>query len=336
MKKILLATTMLAGTAGFAAAEVAISGYAEIGVIKADAGFAGSTELQFHQDIEVTFSMSGETDSGLSFGAKIDLDETNVAALDDSGTTVFVSGAFGKMTMGDTDGALDWAVQDAGSLTSMGDDHTTHIAYFAANGLDGSGDGQIVRYEYSMGDFGVALSYEQADNGVDVRNNEDNVGIGATYSMDMNGTAVKIGLGYQTGMVARSVSDDPDTVGPIADPIFAATGDVVGLSVGVDLASGFSAVLGYTSTSIDAVNDITGETISQTGLGLTYTSGPLAVTMNYGVVDAGAIDGNTDSYGLAANYDLGGGAVVMVGYGSDVTGAPGNQSQWSAGLGLSF
>ncbi len=48
----------------------------------------------------MTFSMSGETDSGLSFGAAIDLDETNVAPLDDSGTTVFVSGAFGKLTIG--------------------------------------------------------------------------------------------------------------------------------------------------------------------------------------------------------------------------------------------
>ncbi len=142
---------------------------------------------------------------------------------------------------------------------------------------------------------------------------DDNVGIGATYSMDMGGTAVKVGLGYQSG-----------SVGPV-------NGDVVGASVGVDMASGFSAVVGYTNASADGE-----DSVSHTGLGLTYTSGPLAVTMNYGVIDAGAIEGNTDSYGLAANYDLGGGAVVMVGYGSDVAPLPGNQSQWSAGLGLSF
>jgi outer membrane protein OmpU len=310
---------MLAGTAGFAAAEVAVSGYAEMGVktwYLQDADgvvISDASNSSFHQDVEVTFSMSGETDSGLSFGAAIDLDETNVAAQDESGTTVFVSGAFGKLTMGDTDGALDWAVQDAGSLTSMTDDHTSHVAYFDANGFDGSHDGQILRYEYAMGDFGVALSYEQAANGL-ADASDDNVGIGATYSMDMSGTAVKVGLGYQAGSVAG------------------VNGDVIGASVGVDLASGFSGVIGYTSASLDGLNN----DITRTGVGLTYTTGALAVTANYGAIDAEGVAGTTDSYGLAANYDLGGGAVVMVGYGSDVAALPGNQSRWSAGLGLSF
>ena len=314
MKKILLATTMLAGTAGFAAAEVAVSGYAEIGVIKSDAGFAGSTELQFHQDVEVTFKMSGETDGGLSFGAQIDLDETNVAAGDDSGTSVFVSGAFGKLTMGDTDGALDWAVADAGSLTSMGDDHTTHRAYFDANGFDGSGDGQIVRYEYSFGDFGVAVSLEQASNGTNVAA-DDNVGIGATYSMDMGGTALRFGLGYQTGNEGGN------------------NGDVVGASISATFAGGFSGVIGYTATDFDnvAVADI-----DRLGIGLTYTTGALSVHANYGDVDDGTVGGSFDSYGLAVNYDLGGGAVVMAGYGSDTSAAAGDQSQYSIGLGLSF
>jgi outer membrane protein OmpU len=314
---------MLAGTAGFAAAEVAVSGYAEMGILTVTAD-SGASNTTFHQDVEVSFSMSGETDSGLSFGAAIDLDETDVAALDDSGTTVFVSGAFGKLTMGDTDGGLDWAVAETGSLTSMGDDHTTHIAYFSANGFDGSHDGQVVRYEYSMGDFGVALSYEQANNGA-TSASDDNVGIGATYSMDMAGTAVKIGLGYQSGTVDANLL-------PGAGNVAFVNGDVTAASVSVDMASGFSGVIGYSTASLDgAANDF-----NRTGVGLTYTTGALAVTANYGSLDAESIVGTTDSYGLAANYDLGGGAVFMVGYGSDVSFAAGNQSQWSAGLGLSF
>ena len=49
--------------------------------------------------------------------------------------------------------------------------------------------------------------------------------------------------------------------------------------------------------------------------------------------DVGA---SLDSYGLAVNYDLGGGAVVMAGWGSDVSIAAGDQDQWSIGLGMSF
>ena len=311
---------MLAGTAGFAAAEVAVSGYAEIGVLSTESAAATTTlgnvagDLTFHQDVEVTFKMSGETDGGLSFGAAIDLDETDVSLGDDDGTTVFVSGAFGKLTMGDTDGALDWAVQDAGSLTSMGDDHTTHVAYFAASGFDASQDNQVVRYEYSFGDFGVAVSFEQADNGSSaVGTLDDNLGIGATYSMDMSGTALKFGLGYQAG-------SDGTT-----------NGDVWGISAGAEFAGGFSGVIGYTDTSLDGV----GNDSSALGLGVTYASGPLSVTANYGEID-NEVAADVDSYGLAVNYDLGGGAVVMAGYGSDVDAAAGNQKQYSIGLGLSF
>ncbi|MBU9697748.1 porin [Rhodobacteraceae bacterium HSP-20] len=330
---------MLAGTAGFAAAEVALSGYAEIGILATDGGAAG-TITQFHQDVEVTFTMSGETDGGLSFGAAIDLDETNVAAGDDSGTTVFVSGSFGKVTMGDTDGALDWAVADAGSLTSMGDDHTTHVAYFSANGLDGSHDGQVVRYEYAMGDFGVAVSYEQANNGnaavVAGVTADDNVGIGATYSMDMSGTALKFGLGYQAGAITNSPANNgPDGLAGTPDDVAAVVlnGDVWGASVSAEMANGFAAKLGYTSTQPDTAGALSTD---RTGLGLTYTTGALSMHVNYGDVDTGVAATSFDSYGLAVNYDLGGGAVVMAGYGSDVAAAAGNQAQYSIGLGLSF
>ncbi|MEY4872790.1 MAG: hypothetical protein RLZZ563_2120, partial [Pseudomonadota bacterium] len=62
MKKILLATTMLAATAGFAAAEVSLSGDARMGITKVD----GSDAVLNHR-ARVKFSLSGETDNGLSF-----------------------------------------------------------------------------------------------------------------------------------------------------------------------------------------------------------------------------------------------------------------------------
>ena len=65
-------------------------------------------------------------------------------------------------------------------------------------------------------------------------------------------------------------------------------------------------------------------------LGLTYTSEVLdrLLHMNYGEYDGGA-----DGFGLAANYDLGGGAEVQFGYGfgRDGTGAD-SDSQWSLGV----
>jgi outer membrane protein OmpU len=325
MKKVLLATTMLAGTAGFASAEVSVTGYAEIGIWSNTAG-----DLAFWQDVEVTFGMSGTTDGGLEFGAKIDLDEGDVALNDDSGTEVWVSGAFGKITMGDTDGALDWATADAGALTSLADDHTTHAGYYAGNGLDGAsidnlgaiipgGDGQIVRYENTIGAFGFALSLEQIGNGADTYvvgtgttattlPGETIWGVGLKYAADLGGTTVNFGLGHQkiTGY------------------------DVSATAVSVDGSSGpISGMIGFTRY------DLAGTDLDHIGLGLTYSSGPLALHANYGKYKATGV--SEDSWGLAANYDLGGGAVVMFGYGSDMDfGTPGSQDQWSLGLGLSF
>src|SRR6056297_1358365 len=81
MKKILFATTALVASAGIASAEVALSGYAELGVFEnqngTGDGFSGdATKAQVFSDIDVTFSMSGEADNGLTFGASIDLDES--------------------------------------------------------------------------------------------------------------------------------------------------------------------------------------------------------------------------------------------------------------------
>ncbi len=66
MKKILLATTALVGFAGAAAAEITMSGYAEMGIAGGD---GPGIETQFHQDWQINFDLVGETDGGLSFGA---------------------------------------------------------------------------------------------------------------------------------------------------------------------------------------------------------------------------------------------------------------------------
>ena len=314
MKKILLATTMLAGTAGFAAAEVSISGYAEIGIWSynhdaagawiGDSGLASTgSAVAFYQDVEVKFNMSGTTDGGLEFGAVIDLDETNVATNDDSGTSVWVSGAFGKLTMGDTDGAIDWALADMdGDMTSITDDHSTHNAWFGGTAFDGAGDGQIVRYENTFGDVAFAISAEQGDNGIGVA--DDIFGIAVKYTADLGGTDVALGLGYQDA---------------------GALGKAIGVSAAATAANGVGGKIAY----IDYEMFAGAVDASHLGLEVSYKSGPLGVAVNYGEVEFAGV--SVDSWGAVANYDLGGGAKVMGGYGKDDAG-----DTWSLGLGLSF
>jgi hypothetical protein len=57
--------------------------------------------------------MSGTADNGTTFGAAIDLDENAAGVgLNDAGVAIFISGDLGTLTLGDTDGALDWAMQE--------------------------------------------------------------------------------------------------------------------------------------------------------------------------------------------------------------------------------
>ena len=291
MKKLLIASTALVATAGMAAADVSLSGYAEMGI--ADAG--GAAGVQFHSDLDVKFSLSGETDGGLTFGATIDLDEvSNGIATQNSPASVWIKGGFGNLTMGDTDGAFDFALTEVGMLTSIADDHTTHSGYSGNGGLDGAGkttgSDQILRYDNTFGDFGVAVSYE-IDNGA---GNGDVLGLGVKYSADLGGATLALGLGYQT--------HDND--------------DIMGVSVKTSI-SGFDIVVNFTDQ--DSVG-------SYTAVGLGYTVGDLAMTVNYGEKDTGA-----EGFGIAANYSLGGGATVMAGYSDDNVG-----DQFSLGLGLSF
>lgn len=306
MKKVLLASTALVATSSFAlAADVKVSGNAEIGIFD-----NGVDDVQFFQSADVRFSMTGETDAGLSFGATIDLDDladmgilghdsNDVNGGQFADFTVFVSGSFGNLTMGDTDGAFDWALSEVGALTSIADDHTTHIGYSGNSGLDGTYDGQVLRYDNTFNDFGFALSAELDDTGT----GDEVIGVGVRWSGDMGGTDIAVGLGYQDNGVT----------------------DVTGVS----LRAGFgdlTAVLNYSTFSATA-----GDT-DHVGVGVTYSSGPLSLHANWGEFDPD-VGLSTDGYGVAANYDLGGGAVAMLGYGSENAAG---EAQWSAGLGLSF
>ena len=130
MKTLLTSTALLLASVSFASAEITLSGSARMGVIDD----FGDDNTGFTSRARVEFSLSGETDGGLSFGASFRADNASGA---NSGTagSVFVSGAFGKLSMGDVDGAANAAVGhvDGVGLTGLGDLPT--VAYSALGAL---------------------------------------------------------------------------------------------------------------------------------------------------------------------------------------------------------
>ncbi|WP_292292806.1 porin [Marivita sp.] len=315
MKTLLLASTALVATAGIAAAEVSISGYAEIGVIGGD---RWGDEAQFHTDVDVFFAMTGESDGGLAFGATVDLDEVagGLPNTDDNGATWFLSYGAMRLDMGDTDGAYDAALQETALAgASIADDETEHAGYNRGNaGLDGLHDGQIARVSYSAAGFTAGLSAEIDDSGVD-----DPVwGLGLRYVTDFGGTAIGVGLGYQT--VDRDVLADVD---------------LIGVSLDAKFAGGFSAAINYAEADIEGQSD----NATWYSVGVGYTMNALSVGVNYGEFDDWALNGagseDRSGFGLAATYDLGGGLAAHLGYGEGEDTA-GQEDSYSFGLSMSF
>jgi outer membrane protein OmpU len=145
--KCLLATTVLAATTGYAAAEVKTTASVRMGVqslVGADAGF--------YTRVRIGFAASGESDNGLTFGASVRNDQVGTGGQANGDSTVFISGAFGKLAMGDVSGAADAIVGQVSGVgfTSLGS--TNEIGYLGNTKT-------AALYTYSAGalTFGLGL-----------------------------------------------------------------------------------------------------------------------------------------------------------------------------------
>jgi len=166
MKKILLASTILVGTAGVAAADVSFSGAAYFGM-----GY-NITTTTFAPEVsaEFTASMMTTTDGGLEAGASVTVTGGNV-----TWDTDYTSSTFGTSSEGGN------SVGDA-SVYLSGDWGKLAVAYDA----DGSGAGATstdydvtVTYTNTWGDFSVAAYYTLAVDGAAGTNGD--AGVKGTY-----------------------------------------------------------------------------------------------------------------------------------------------------------
>lgn len=338
MKKVLLATTVLAMSATVAAAEVSLSGDARMGVAY---NSEAANEVGFTSRARVTFNLSGESDNGLSFGASFRADtaaeasrrgyvETAGAASRDvngmpsqAAGSVFVSGAFGKISMGDVDGAAEKVNGDVYGvgLTNLGDSNENTFLSNAS-----AADRTAVRYDYTTAGFTFALSADNPQNdprtvgGVYSTTNGHNTGnaysVGVAYAVD----AYKFGLGYETRNIV-SAAGGADLKLKQEQVIASAEGTFGDVSV--------KAVYGdFDNASLD----------KQYGLSAQYKVDALTVAGFHRVEDiAGATTGKNKFTGIGASYDLGGGAAVVGGL-VDVNRPAGAflADETRADLGLSF
>lgn len=288
MKKVLLATTAMALSAGVAYAEVSISGNARMGLQYSS--ITGQT--RFEKRMTVDINASTESSSGITFGAKMRLRSNEAGATIATGARVYLQTNGFELAMGNIDGAIESMpnlYSPSVGLTGLGwgglVTNTAGNGYWQWDAYSSSGNGaEGIEMIYTAGAFTGHISY--SDNTV---SSGATIGrhAGAYGAYTFNDWTVALG-------VARG-SFDMNGNGVI-DVAEVDNGDKVVLTVGGkigDYGVGFGVADNNGTTKI-ALNG-------------SATFG--ATTVSAYVADEDTALADT-SYGLGVSYDLGGAAVV--------------------------
>lgn len=252
LRSSIFATTALVATAGVAAADVTLGGGANAGLRS-----TGTGDAFLHYEIDIDIKASGETENGLSFGASMDLDEL-------AGSTdpeIFVSGAFGTVTIGDVDIATDGlGLPDLG-FDGIGMDDDVEALRNA-----GSAD---VTYAHSFSGLSFTLS----------------AGAARTAATDPDAGDLGLLLGYKFDAFSIEAGVARDD----------STGDrAMGVELGYS-ANGISVTALYASKDLKVGTDTTGY-----GIHVGYTIDALTVGASYGDTDVVG-DGEDYGIGFSYN-----------------------------------
>jgi outer membrane protein OmpU len=321
MKKLLLASTALVASAGFAAADVVVGGDGYFGAAlgtydgdglfetadgKSSTGLTDSSYV-FVYDLDIDVTATGTSDSGLTFGASIDIDDAakSQGPVNDLGSAgeLFVSGDFGTLAMGDIDDAAEMVVGDLAGvgLTGLGDFNETLFLVTSAAEYAGS---PVATYSYAVS--GLSLGVSVTD--------DQGWALGAGYDADFWG----VGLAYESVQSGTAITlrDAGDTFVPVSGgTVVITTPDNAHQTIG----QAYVVFSGVTLKGIYGLIDIDGNDFAQYGVSAAYTWNATTLTAYWRGQDidaqksSGVSDQTNNFFGLGAAYDLGGGLALEAG-----------------------
>lgn len=244
MKKVLLATTALTLSAGFASADVSMSGTGGAGLF----GDAGA-DLSVYSGVDLGFSLSGASDTGMTFSTSIDMGagttlDVGDFELDtqDMGTdatpviSIGVAGVTITMAQNDVDDLYDDDIAgDIGVSGAMGDltysvvtgledaDPTSISIGYSAGAISGSiassdsgdaEDASTVSVSYAMGDITVSVEADTDRTGADTSTTTISYAMsdGMTVSVEESEGVVEASVAYSSGAISVGVTANDATV----------------------------------------------------------------------------------------------------------------------------
>ena len=243
MKKVLLATTALTLSAGFASADVSMSGTGGAGVFGAN-----GADLSVYSGVDLGFSISGASDSGMTFSASLDmgggqtldvgdfeLDTQDMGTDDNASVAIGVSGVTITLSQAGVDDLYDDDIAgDIGISGAMGDltysvvtgledaDPTSISIGYSAGAISGSvvssdsgsaEDASTVTVTYKMGDISVSAESDTDRTGADTSSVTVTYAMadGMTVSLENSEDVNTLGVTYASGAISVAVEADDAT-----------------------------------------------------------------------------------------------------------------------------
>ena len=237
MKKVLLATSALTLSAGFASADVSMSGTGGAGVF----GAAGA-DLSVYSGVDLGFALSGASDNGMTFSASLDmgggqtldagdfeLDTQDMGVDDNVSVTIGVSGLTIVLSQDGVDDLYDDdKAGDIGISGAMGDltysvvtgledaDPTSLSIGYTAGAISGSvatsddGDASTVSVSYAMGDITISAESDTDRTGADTSSVTVSYAMsdGMTVSLENSEDVNEVSVSYSSGAISVGVSAD--------------------------------------------------------------------------------------------------------------------------------
>jgi outer membrane protein OmpU len=203
MKKILLATTLLAATAGAASAEYKLTGYGRIGAVYFDPqGGTTGPKTQLSSRLRINFDVSATADTGFEIGGRVRLqaDQGNNDASPSAASFYVSSGPF-RLDAGNISDAIDNMAtiynSEVGFLGSSsgdpGNSEAIPVVGFSSHAFAAGAENQVgVQASYSAAGLTGRVSYHKADQ--TVKNGADHTAV----SVDYKTGALQLGAGYST------------------------------------------------------------------------------------------------------------------------------------------
>ena len=240
MKKVLLATSALTLSAGFASADVSMSGSGGAGVFGAN-----GADLSVYSGVDLGFALSGASDNGMTFSASLDmgggqtldtgdfeLDTQDMGTDDNVSVAIGVAGLTITLSQDGVDDLYDDDIAgDIGISGAMGDltysivtgledaDPTSLSIGYSAGAISGSvatsdeGDASTVTVSYAMGDITISAESDTDRAGADTSSvtvtyaMADGMSVSLENSEDVN----TLGVSYSSGAVSVAVEADDAT-----------------------------------------------------------------------------------------------------------------------------